>query len=127
MDDRVEEGLGGDVFLVEEASFIGRAGGVVDADVLGYFAGGLGEEAHHAVGDDDEAVGEISDDGFSGKEGRDGGGEVGGKVACVGKGVVFEDKAGFGCAVGDGDGERRGGGGEEGLIIGRRRQIGRIS
>jgi|GEM_PF-5309308 len=29
---------------------VGSAGGVVDADVLGDFAGGLGEEAHHAVG-----------------------------------------------------------------------------
>ncbi len=110
--DGVEEGVGGDVFLVEETAFGGGASGVVDADVLGDLAGGAGEETQHAVGDDDEAVGKVAGEvgGVGGEEGEGFSSGIeairklhlgdAGHVVNEGEGVVLEDDTGERGAVG---------------------------
>src|SRR5690606_8591644 len=106
----VEEGVGGNVFLVEEASLVGGAGGVVDADVLGDFAGGAGEVAHHAVGEDDEAFGEQAAEGVVGEKGGKGRLEIGVGRSGTGEGIIFEND-------GFSEGERAVGR-EEGVAVG---------
>ena len=76
MDDTIEERLGRNILLVEEATVVGGTGGVVNADVLGDFAGGAGEEAEHAVGDDHQMVGEVGEDGLGRQDGVQGVGKA---------------------------------------------------
>ncbi len=54
--DGIEQGIGRDIFLVEEAGAFSGSGFVGDFDMLGDFASGGDEVGHGAVADDDEAV-----------------------------------------------------------------------
>ena len=53
---------------LEKKGVLRRYVAIVDADMLGHFAGRLGKEAHHAVAEDDETTGRFLPHGVIGKQ-----------------------------------------------------------